>query len=315
MDQQQRRPLRSFRSASRTMVRELGFLRDAWAPAGLAHAQVHALLELGEAGQLTPSELADRLRSDPAVVSRTLKRLGERGLVASSSDPSDRRRRIVQLTEAGAAVVRGVHDDADAQVAAALATLRPDERQQVFDGMAAYAKALVRARRQSTLLLREVRPDDDAAVKAVIRTVMPTFGAQGPGYALSDPEVDGMYAAYQAPRSAYFVIEDDAGRVLGGGGYAPLEGGDGHTAEVRKMYFLPELRGVGMGAKLMQRILDGARAEGFGQIYLETLAHMAAARRLYEGFGFQRLDAPLGDTGHHGCDTWYRLRFEGDPVV
>jgi len=299
--------VRSFRAASRTMVRELGFLQDAWAPAGLAHAQVHLVLELGEAGQLSPSDLAERLRSDPAVVSRSLKSLADKGLVRSHPDPSDGRRRILSLSDAGAAVVRGIHDDADAQVAQALGVLAPDEREQVLSGMHLYAKALVRSRRQGELSIRRIRPEDDSAVKAVIRTVMPSFGAQGPGFALSDPEVDGMYVAYQAPRSDYWVVVDADGRVVGCGGYAPLDGGPADTCELRKMYFLPEARGIGVGAKLLAIILEAARAEGFGRCYLETLVHMSRARSLYERFGFRELEAPMGSTGHHGCDRWYLL--------
>ena len=75
--------------------------------------------------------------------------------------------------------------------------------------------------------IRAIRPEDDAAIAGVIRTVMPEFGAQGPGFALQDPEVEAMSAAYATSGSAYFVLEDAQGRVLGGGGIAPL-GATGH---------------------------------------------------------------------------------------
>jgi putative acetyltransferase len=32
---------------------------------------------------------------------------------------------------------------------------------------------------------------------------------------------------------------------------------------------------------------------------------MNSARRLYEAFGFGRLEKPKGKTGHFGCDVWY----------
>ena len=61
------------------------------------------------------------------------------------------------------------------------------------------------------LHLRPIAPRDDAAVAAVIRTVMPEFGCVGEGFSILDPEVDAMSAAYAAPRSGFFVVEDDAG--------------------------------------------------------------------------------------------------------
>ena len=161
----------------------------------------------------------------------------------------------------------------------------------------------------TTFRIRPIEARDDAAIAAIIRTVMPEFGASGCGFAINDPEVDWMHRAYAAPRSVYFVIErDDASGdtvVEGGGGIAPLSGGDDATCELRKMYFLPGLRGVGAGAALMTRCLDAARGFGFRQCYLETLTGMDAAMRLYERSGFRRIDAPMGATGHGGCNTFY----------
>jgi putative acetyltransferase len=151
--------------------------------------------------------------------------------------------------------------------------------------------------------IRPIEPRDNPAVAALIRTVMPEFGAVGDGYAINDPEVDWMAKAYAAPRCAYFVVEKD-GVVQGGGGIAPLTGGDGQTCELRKMYFLPSLRGLGAGAALMATCLDAARAHGFTRCYLETLCGMTAAQKLYERSGFAYIDHTLGDTGHGGCNTF-----------
>ncbi|HEY8040997.1 MAG TPA: GNAT family N-acetyltransferase [Polyangiaceae bacterium] len=140
----------------------------------------------------------------------------------------------------------------------------------------------------------------------VIRTVMPEFGARGPGFAINDPEVDAMCGAYPPPRALYLVVEVD-GRVLGGGGIGPLAGADDAICELRKMYLLPEARGLGAGKTLLTRCIDEARARRYGRIYLETLTGMDAAQRLYERFGFAKLGAPLGATGHFGCDRWYAL--------
>jgi putative acetyltransferase len=128
----------------------------------------------------------------------------------------------------------------------------------------------------------------------------------GDGFAINDPEVDWMSRSYSQPRSAYFVVERD-GRIEGGGGIAPLTGGDGDTCELRKMYFLPSLRGLGAGTALMEQCLDAAREHGFKRCYLETLCGMTAAQKLYERTGFRRIDGPMGATGHGGCNTFMVL--------
>jgi putative acetyltransferase len=154
--------------------------------------------------------------------------------------------------------------------------------------------------------IRPLELADDAAVARIIRTVMPEFGASGPGFAIHDAEVDCMHATYTRPRSSYFVVEH-AGAVQGGGGIAPLEGADEAVCELRKMYFLPGLRGLGAGRALIERCLEAARAQGFRSCYLETLTNMATARALYERFGFRRLPGALGATGHFGCNSFYLL--------
>jgi putative acetyltransferase len=153
-------------------------------------------------------------------------------------------------------------------------------------------------------LIRPIEPRDDGAVANLIRTVMPEFGASGPGFAINDPEVDAMAAAYSGAGHAYWVVELD-GSVAGGGGIAPLDGGPTDTCELRKMYFMPSLRGRGAGRALIARCLDAAREAGFRQCYLETLGGMHEAQRLYRAAGFSRIDGPMGATGHFACNTFF----------
>lgn len=152
-------------------------------------------------------------------------------------------------------------------------------------------------------IIRSSLPGDDPAIAGIIRTVMTEFGAVGEGYSIEDPEVDAMFAAYDRPGAAFWVVERD-GEVLGCGGIAPLKGGTPDTCELQKMYFLAPLRGLGVGAELLRICLVEARKLDYRQCYLETLDSMISARRLYRRYGFRDIDAPLGATGHCGCDRW-----------
>ncbi|OOG64912.1 GNAT family N-acetyltransferase [Rhodanobacter sp. B04] len=155
-----------------------------------------------------------------------------------------------------------------------------------------------------TFHIRPIESRDNTAMAAIIRSVMPEFGADGPGFAIHDAEVDSMYEAYAQPRSSYFVVERD-GVVVGGGGIAPLENAEPDLCELRKMYFLPQARGIGAGAAMMLRCLDAARTFGFARCYLETLTGMDAAQALYKRSGFTALCAPMGGTGHFSCDRFF----------
>jgi putative acetyltransferase len=155
-------------------------------------------------------------------------------------------------------------------------------------------------------LIRLICARDDAAVAALIRGVMPEFAASGPGFALQDAELAAMAESYGAPRSAYFVVEQE-GEIVGGAGVAPLAGAPFEVCELRKMYFLPEMRGQGVGTVLLRHCLRAARGFGYQTCYLETLSSMDAARHLYEKAGFRALREPRGASAHFGCDRWFAL--------
>jgi putative acetyltransferase len=160
--------------------------------------------------------------------------------------------------------------------------------------------------------IRPVEELDEQSVASVIRTVMPEFGADGPGFAIHDPEVDRMARAYAGPGTAYFVLEME-GRVVGGAGVAPLKGGPEGVCELQKMYFLPEARGKGLGEKMIGICLARARELGYRSCYLETLTGMEAAQRLYLRMGFRPICGPMGGTGHHGCDKWFIINLVPAP--
>ena len=159
------------------------------------------------------------------------------------------------------------------------------------------------SRRKAKLNIRLIEKSDNAVIAEIIRLVMTEFKAVGCGYSINDSEVDDMYTAYASERSAFYVVELNK-RVLGCGGFAPLTGAEQDTCELRKMYFKSELRGLGVGTRLLNLCLDEAASAGFRHCYLETMDNMEQAQNLYGKYGFKYLDKPMGDTGHSSCGTW-----------
>lgn len=155
-------------------------------------------------------------------------------------------------------------------------------------------------------VLRPIRAADDGSMAAIIRTVMTEHGCTGEGFAIHDAEVQAMSRAYAGPDACYFVVEH-GGEVLGGAGFARLQGTTPAqaTCELRKMYFLAAARGIGAGRVMLDTLLAEMRRCGYRRCYLETTSWMHAARALYERAGFAPLEAPLGATGHHACDRFF----------
>ena len=151
--------------------------------------------------------------------------------------------------------------------------------------------------------LRLLHPLDETALSRVIRAALVEFGADRPGFAWQDPELDAMSETYAAPGWIYFVVVED-GNVLGGAGIGPLSGVDA-TCELQKMYLAPSARGKGVGWRLMGSLMEQACGLGYRWVYIETLSRMVAAQRLYRAWGFFKMKQPLGQTGHGGCDCWF----------
>lgn len=153
--------------------------------------------------------------------------------------------------------------------------------------------------------IRIIAPTDNDRVKDIILGVMADFGCIGEGYSSSDPEVQSMYQAFTNDQSAFFVISDQENVIYGCGGIGPLSGGDAKICELKKMYFLPELRGKGLGQLMIDTCVKAARDCGYTQCYLETLEAMTAANHLYHKNGFRKLSSHMGSTGHSGCDAYF----------
>lgn len=155
-----------------------------------------------------------------------------------------------------------------------------------------------------TFKIRKVSPSDNQQLANIIRTVMTDFGACGAGFSIHDKEVDHIFESYQGALHAYFVVVSGK-NIMGGAGIGPLIGGESSICELKKMYFLEEVRGHGMGQKLIDACLQEARLLGYQQCYIETLESMKAANYLYQKNGFTPLTSPLGNTGHFSCDRYY----------
>ncbi|WP_310993208.1 GNAT family N-acetyltransferase [Aequorivita marina] len=151
-----------------------------------------------------------------------------------------------------------------------------------------------------TLIIRLIEKKDNPQVAEVIRGVLESLGAPKVGTAYEDEATDAMFENYQKPNSAYFVVVLN-NKILGGAGVAKLANFDGNVCELQKMYFLPEVRGMGVGAQMMEFCIAKAREFGFDKMYLETMEYMTHAQKLYKQSGFKHIEAPLGNTGHYSC--------------
>ena len=152
--------------------------------------------------------------------------------------------------------------------------------------------------------LRLIKPCDNAQVKNVVVDVMSSYNCVGQGFSSADSELDNMHEAYSGDRFEFYVVVDAQDKVYGCSGIAPLIGSADNICELRKMYFYPSIRGLGLGSQMLELLLGRAKYFGFKQCYLETVAAMNEARVIYDKFGFRPIPSSIGATGHNGCDNY-----------
>ena len=106
------------RSRSKRMEQELG----------VTGPQRFAIRMLGDQGPLSAGELAEHLELHPSTLTGVLERLLRAGLVTRTSDPSDGRKVVLALTEAGKRIDRRQSGTVESAVRSALSQASPEDR-------------------------------------------------------------------------------------------------------------------------------------------------------------------------------------------
>jgi DNA-binding MarR family transcriptional regulator len=103
-------------------------VRQARPVGDLTFSQLSALTSLQLAGALTPRELADVERVQPPTMTKIVGKLEDRGLVARTPHPTDRRQVILAATEEGRAVYAQFERARNEWLAQQLGELAPEDR-------------------------------------------------------------------------------------------------------------------------------------------------------------------------------------------
>lgn len=151
----------------------------------------------------------------------------------------------------------------------------------------------------SALTIRSATNADGEAVRALVFGVLKEFGLE-PERDGIDADLDDIEANYLDRGGLFEVLEDGEGELAGTVGLYPLGSGE---AELRKMYFVKDIRGKGIGRKLLRRTIGRAKELGFSRVVLETASVLKAAIALYTSFGFREIEG-----GHaERCDKSFYL--------
>ncbi len=290
----------SIRSASREMVRELGFMQTTLAATEYPPSAVHTILEIGPRGRLTAAQLCERLCLERSSVSRMVRKLIDAGELEESACETDGRVKWLSLTAKGKRSHTSIEAFGRKQVAEALAQLAPEQQHEVSSGLAMYARALA-ANRQggSSGVIRPIQIERGyrcGAIGRIVEMHARFYGSQAGFGSFFERKVAGGLAEFtgrldRSCNGLWLAISDQ--RIVGS---VAIDGEDlpEHCAHLRWFIMEDGFRGAGAGRRLLQEALAFCDAGGFSKTRLWTFQGLDAARRLYESQGFVLEEASEG---------------------
>ena len=272
---------------------------------------------LGRESPQSISSLAAALGLTHTGVAQIAAEMQRGGLVRSSGDASDGRRRLLHLTASGAATLAGLEPlwreirDANAELAAEaghdlLAAIEAVEARLAVRSMGDRLRERLAARGEVEVV--GWRPELAGAFRDLnLAWLEPLFGAEPSDRA---------------------VLDDPAGSVVGRGGEVlfALAGGaavgtcallrHGGDAELAKMAVAEPHRGRGIGRRLAVAAIARARTAGCGRLFLLTSPRLEAALSLYRSLGFRPTDPPAGVRVPNRCSIAMTLDLttQGEPT-
>ncbi|SDE36004.1 GNAT family N-acetyltransferase [Kordiimonas lacus] len=131
--------------------------------------------------------------------------------------------------------------------------------------------------------LRSVKDDDRDGLISLIGGIFSEYE----GVHLEPDDLDADLQAYASYMDSIdgegFVVDGDDGTLLACVSYAPL---DGMRFQLKRIYLSKDLRGSGMGLKLLHFVEDKARARGASEMELWSDTRFTRAHRFYEREGY-----------------------------
>lgn len=108
------------------------------------------------------------------------------------------------------------------------------------------------------------------------------------------PDLKAPASAFSGGTSAFWVVEDDRGRV---GASIAVDRPAGETAELHRLYVRLDLRGRGLATHLVTVAEDHARRHGARYMLAWSDTRFVTAHRLYQRLGYLQAAEPraLGD--------------------
>ena len=286
MDAEQITRVRRF---NRVATERAGALSDRFLGRGRPLGQARLLWEIGRGGA-DVRDLRARLGHDSGYLSRLLRALEADGLVVVRPGAADGRVRRAALTPRGEREWDELESRSEALAASVLEPLSERQENELVSAMETVERLLT----ASLIAVRVENPHSPAGrwcLEQYYAELRDRFDAGFDPATSSLPEAGEM-----APPTGLFLIARLRGAPVGCGGLI-LQGAD--PAEIKRMWVAPDVRGLGLGRRLLSELERLARDSGATAARLDTNRNLTEAISMYRSSGYVEIPDFNGEPYAH----------------
>ncbi|WP_457349502.1 bifunctional helix-turn-helix transcriptional regulator/GNAT family N-acetyltransferase [Roseateles sp. P5_D6] len=268
--------------------------------------EARLMWELAHHAPISASALSKSLQLDAGYMSRLLRGLKNRGLLASQAHPSDGRQTLLKLSPAGKRAFVPLDREGTAKAQAMLAPLSATQRHALLGSMSRI-QAVLEPDATAAVELRSPQPGDlgwiverhgafyaaeyglDVRFEALVARICADFVDR------FRPQREACWIAARGTERLGCVMLVQARDESQDGAIGKPRPG---VAKLRLLLLEPHARGLGLGKRLVRQCSDFARAAGYKRIELWTQSALTAARAIYAAEGYRLAHSePLNSFG------------------
>ena len=274
------------RRFNRFYTRRIGVLHSSYLGSPFPLPQARVLYEIGQRGECTASQLGADLDIDLGYLSRLVQGLKRQRLLQGEPARHDARHIRLTLTPKGRKAFATLDETSRRTMGEMLAPLARGERERLVAALHAVETVLEPRAAKDAITLRAHRPGDMGWVverHGVLYGEEYGWGARFE--ALVADIVAGFLRDFDARRERCWIAERGGERV--GSVFVVNQGRA--IAKLRLLLLEPQVRGAGLGRRLVEECVAFARQAGYRKLVLWTHANLLAARAIYTKLRFRKV--------------------------
>ena len=294
--------LNSIRAFNRFYTKLLGVLNKYYLESEFGLPEVRIIQDVYLHPDRSSKDISSELNMDKGLLSRLLKQLEQKGYICRKGTERDSRMGLINLTQKGCEIYHRLNAAANQSVEEIFAHLNDNQLQKIINSMDFIYNTMneketnLAVKKVTPIVIRPIEEEDNTSIACVLRASVEEHDAPKVGTFYDDPHTDMMFQTFNIKNAEYWVVECD-GVILGGAGFYPTKGLPQEYAELSKFHFKPELRGKGIGKRLLQLIEQRAIKAGYTHMYIVSYHEFGNAVAMYEKCGYKHISSALDKSG------------------